>query len=109
MERFHKIWGERYLLRQDSTHATSFLALIAGTCCSWHHHWAKSNFFFLIDGSVSIKTEFGITKLEPGQIFTIEPGIKHQFIVHENSKLIEEMYVEYDEADIEREKLGSKL
>ena len=109
MERFHKIWGERYLLRQDSTHALSFLDLITGTCCSWHKHETKFNFFFLIEGSVSIKTEFGETLLEPGQIFTVEPGTKHQFVVHEDSKLLEEMYVEYAEADIQRETLGSKL
>lgn len=109
MQRYHKIWGQRYLLRQDSTHAISFLDLIANTCCSWHSHKAKSNFFFLIDGSISIKTEFGETKLEPGQIFTVEPGLRHQFIVHKDSKLIEEMYVEYDEADIQRETLGKKI
>ena len=109
MERFHKIWGERYLLRQDSTHATSFLDLKRNTCCSWHTHKAKWNLFFLISGNVSIKTEYGETKLGPGQIFTVEPGTQHQFIVHEDSMLIEEMYVEYDEADIQRETLGSKL
>jgi len=96
-------------LRQDSTHAISFLDLKANTCCSWHSHRAKWNFFFLISGNVSIKTEFGETNLEPGQIFTVEPGTHHQFIVHEDSRLIEEMYVLYDEADIDRETLGSKL
>jgi len=109
MERTQKVWGERYLLRQDSTHAISFLDLIAGTCCSWHKHERKFNFFFLIEGSVSIKTEFGETLLERGQIFTVEPGTIHQFIVHKDSKLLEEMYVEYNEADIQRETLGSKL
>jgi hypothetical protein len=39
----------------------------------------------------------------------VEPGTKHQFIVYEDSQLIEEMYVSYNEADIDREILGSKL
>jgi len=109
MERTQKVWGERWLLREDSTHAISYLELKAKTCCSFHKHQAKFNLFFLIDGHVSIKTEFGETKLHPGQIFTVKPGEPHMFIVHENSKMIEEMYVSYDETDIERFQLGSKL
>lgn len=109
MERTKKVWGERWLLREDSTHATSYLPLKGKTCCSFHNHRAKFNLFFLIEGHVSIKTEFGETHLYPGQIFTVEPGTKHQFIVHEDSKMIEEMFVSYDENDIERFQLGSKL
>ena len=47
--------------------------------------------------------------MKPGQTFTVKPGELHQFIVHEDSELIEEMYVQYQEEDIERLELGKKL
>jgi len=109
MERIHKVWGERWLIRLDSTHATSFLKLKAQTRCSWHRHQAKYNLFVVLNGKVGIKTEYGEILLGPGQEFTTGPGEWHEFIVYEDSEMIEEMYVQYDEADIERERLGSKL
>jgi len=109
MERCRKVWGERYLLRGDSTHNVSYLDLTNRTRCSWHMHKEKYNLFFLISGKVGIKTEFGETLLEPKQIFTVAPGIWHEFRVYENSQMIEEMYVSYCEEDIQREKLGGEL
>lgn len=109
MERIHKVWGERWLIRQDSTHATSYLKLKAKTRCSWHCHSAKSNLFVLLSGKVGIKTGHGEILLLPGQEFTVYPGEWHEFKVYENSEMIEEMYVRYDESDIERKKLGSRL
>jgi mannose-6-phosphate isomerase-like protein (cupin superfamily) len=109
MERTHKIWGERYLIREDSTHATSVLILKKNTRCSWHNHQQKYNLFFVVKGQVGIVTEFGESLLTEGQVFTIKPGEYHEFRVYEDSIMVEEMYVEYNEADIQREKLGSKL
>jgi len=109
MERTAKIWGERWLIRQDSTHATSYLKLKAKTRCSWHKHQAKWNKFVVIRGKVGIKTEFGETILGTGNEFTVGPGVYHEFKVYEDSEMIEEMFVLYDEGDIERQNLGSKL
>lgn len=109
MERTRKVWGQRWLIHKDSTHATSYLELDKGTRCSWHRHQAKYNLFFVMAGRVGIKTEHGETILEAGQTFIVEPGLWHEFRVYENSKMIEEMYVAYDEGDIERQRLGSKL
>jgi len=109
MERIHKVWGERWLIRQDSTHATSYLKLKKKTRCSWHCHKAKSNVFVVLSGKVGIKTEYGETILGPGQEFTVRPSEWHEFKVYEDSEMIEEMYVEYDESDIERKELGSRL
>jgi len=109
MQHTMKVWGERYLLREDSTHAVSYLRLTANTRCSYHFHKSKSNLFFVIKGKVGIRTEYGETLLTSGQEFTVEPMIWHEFRVYEDSEMIEEMYVNYDESDIERKTLGSKL
>jgi len=109
MERIMKIWGERWLIRQDSTHATSYLKLKAKTRCSWHLHKAKSNIFVVLSGKVGIKTQYGEIILGPGQEFTVAPLEWHEFRVYEDSEMIEEMYCEYDESDIERKELGSSL
>ena len=109
MERTHKVWGQRWLIRKDSTHASSVLILKKGTRCSWHSHVAKFNLFVVVVGKVGIKTEYGEIILTRGQEFTTKPGEKHEFRVYENSLMIEEMYVEYDEGDIDRERLGSVI
>ncbi len=109
MERTSKIWGERWLIRQDSTHAVSYLKLKARTRCSFHSHKAKSNIFVVLSGKVGIRTEFDEVILGPGQEFTVGPLIWHEFRVYEDSEMIEEMYIEYDESDIDRRELGSTL
>lgn len=111
MERTRKIWGERVLLRKDSTHANSLLTIEPGMECSWHRHQSKYNLFYIISGKVSIVTEeVGLGKQETvltaGQCFTTKPGQWHKFAAHELSLVIEEMYVEYSEGDIERQTTG---
>jgi mannose-6-phosphate isomerase-like protein (cupin superfamily) len=111
MDRQHKIWGERWLIRQDSTHATAFLKMKKGFRCSWHRHQTKYNLFVVLYGKVGIITEEleGIKResiLTEGNCFITRPGQWHEFRVYENSGMIEEMYVEYNEADIERKILG---
>jgi mannose-6-phosphate isomerase-like protein (cupin superfamily) len=113
MMRERKIWGERWLIRQDSTHAVSFLKLEKDTFCSWHKHQAKFNLFVVLRGRVGIVTEqFGGSAevvLGPGECLTVKPGDSHKFVVYEPSEMIEEMFVQYDEGDIERETVGGKL
>lgn len=109
MQRELKIWGERWLIREDSTHAVSYLKLKKGFRCSWHHHKQKYNLFVVLSGKVAILTEAGRTVLTRGQEFTIRPSEWHEFRAYADSEMIEEMYVCYDESDIIREKLGSKI
>ena len=109
MERTQKVWGERWLLRQDATHAVSYLKLKKDTRCSWHFHAQKFNLFVALHGKVGIKTEHGEIVLTEGQEFTVQPGLWHEFRVYENSEMIEEMFVSYDESDITRKELGSVL
>ena len=106
MNRQHKIWGERWLLHQDSTHNVSYLKIKAGYRCSWHTHQAKANLFVVIRGKFGIHTEHGETVLTEGHCFTVPPGLEHEFKAYEDSEVIEEMFVSYDEADIVRSNIG---
>lgn len=109
MIRESKVWGERWVIHQDSTHTTNLLRLKQGFRCSWHKHQTKWNLFVVIAGRVGIKTVDGETVLGPGEEFTVAPGEMHEFRVHEDGIMIEEMYVTYDDNDIERQHVGGKL
>jgi len=114
MKREAKIWGERWLVREDSTHATSYLKLEKNSICSWHKHENKYNLFVVLSGFLTLYIEELETikeiNLYSGEEFTIKPGQWHSFktsIV--DARVIEEMYVLYEESDIIRKKVGSKL
>lgn len=113
MKREIKIWGERWLIRQDSTHAISFLKLWENYRCSWHKHDTKYNLFMILEGQVGIRVqELGHIReviLTEGDTFTVKPGQWHEFRIYQNASAIEEMYVEYCEQDIQRTVLGSSL
>lgn len=106
MTRESKVWGERWIIRRDSTHECSFLRLKAGTRCSWHCHQSKYNLFVVLRGSVGIETQYGEVKLGHGEHFSVKPGEWHEFRAYEDSEMIEEMFVAYDEGDIRRERVG---
>lgn len=112
MNREIKIWGERWLIRQDSTHAVSYLKVREGYRCSWHSHTSKYNLFAVLKGVIGITIEelgeIRTVNISSGECFTIKPGQYHEFFGIEDSEVIEEMYVEYSEADISREIIGGK-
>ena len=112
MEREIKIWGERWLIRKDSTHAVSYLEIKDGYRCSWHRHQTKYNLFVVLRGQIQLLVEemgeHTIVNLNAGESFVIKPGQWHEFRGIKGAQVIEEMYVKYCESDIEREKLGSK-
>lgn len=114
MRREIKIWGERWLIREDSTHAVSFLSIREGYECSWHRHDAKYNLFVVLSGMLTLRVEelgeIRERNICSGEEFTVKPGQWHKFqCISENTTAIEEMYVEYDESDIIRESKGGKL
>jgi quercetin dioxygenase-like cupin family protein len=66
--------------------------------------------FFVLTGTLFLKTEWGTAEVQPGEIFTTKPGEWHEFQTHEKGcTLVEVMYVVYNPEDIEREKLGGPL
>ncbi len=111
MERTHNVWGERWICRGDSTHEASLLFLKPKTRCSWHSHREKYNLFVVVYGRVGIRTEHQEVVLGRGEHFTVQPGLKHEFRAYKESLLFEEMYVEYNASDIQRnmKQLGGLL
>jgi mannose-6-phosphate isomerase-like protein (cupin superfamily) len=110
MERTHKTWGERICIFKNDLCEVSLLELVPKQRCSWHYHHSKYNLFYVIEGQLFIKTDWGIAQLDKGQIFTTKPLEKHEFqTASEPCKIIEIMYVQYSEEDIIRESLGGPL
>ncbi len=110
MERTRKTWGEKHNIFQNSLCETSVLHLEPWKRCSWHRHQSKYNLFYVLEGKLIIKLEDGKAEVKPGQIFTTRPGEWHEFQTNEEpTAIIEVMFVEYDAADIEREKIGGDL
>ncbi len=110
MERTRKSWGIKNNLFQNDLCEVSILELEPNQRCSWHSHRAKSNQFYVISGTLFVKTVDGTTKVAPGQTFTTHPGEMHEFQTKFQPAVIQEvMYVCYDAEDIDREKLGGRL
>lgn len=110
MQREQKIWGERWLIRQDSTHAVSFLELLPWMRCSWHTHRTKWNKFVVVKGVVAVRTHEGEITMKRGESCVVAPGVLHEFrTLDAHSTMIEEMFVEYDEGDIQRERPGGPI
>lgn len=110
MERTHKTWGEKWNVFQNDLCEVSILYLNPYCRCSWHTHQTKYNQFFVIEGELFIKTDWGTAMVEQGQIFTTNPGEWHEFQTHARHAVIQEiMYVRYDSNDIQRDKLGGPL
>lgn len=107
-----KIWGTKQsLLKTDQTEI-DLLHLDANTACSIHHHSHKINKFLLLQGDVRIKSDLGEVKLKINEPFDVEAGIVHQFVVKENSLLLEMAYVregKIDPKDIVRKVQGGKF
>lgn len=109
-ERIYKTWGQRFKLFENDLNEVCYLALNSNQRCSFHVHEHKANFFFVIEGELIVKTEWGKVSLGPGEFFTVNPGDHHEFQTHEEpTKIIEIAYVKLDSSDILRETLGGPL
>ena len=109
-ERIYKTWGERFKLFENDLNEVCFLDLIPYQRCSYHFHNSKSNFFFVVEGELTVKTEWGTVVLNKNEFFTVHPKDKHEFQTHEKpTKVIEIAYVNLNPEDIERGKLGGSL
>ena len=110
MERTMKTWGEKKNIFQNDLCEVSVLDLVPNQRCSWHRHQTKFNTFYVIEGELFIKTEWGVAQLQAGQDFTTRPMEWHEFQTAKlPCKVIEVMYTQYDAEDIERETLGGSI
>ena len=109
-ERIYKTWGQRFKLFENDLNEVCYLDLQPNQRCSYHYHDHKANFFFVIEGSLTVKTQWGEVTLYAGEFFTVNPGDFHEFQTHDQpTKIIEIAYVALDPSDIKRENLGGPL
>ena len=112
----HGTWGERIVTRKTPYSLTAILFLDPHKRCSWHKHEHCYNQFFVICGTLEIKTDIGpgdqinITRLTEGQFFTVQPNVMHEFRTVDDTTIVEEIaYVEYDSNDIQRTAPGGDI
>lgn len=109
-ERIYKTWGQRFKLYEDGVSETCYLNLNPHQRCSWHNHDAKVNYFFVIDGELTVKTEWGEVKLGPNEDFTVKPPDFHEFSTGEKpTRIIEIAFVRLNPEDINRENVGGPI
>ena len=78
--------------------------------CSYHNHDAKSNFFYVIEGELTVTTEWGDVALKSGERFTVHPPDKHEFSTGKlPTKIIEIAYVRLKPDDINRDNIGGPI
>jgi mannose-6-phosphate isomerase-like protein (cupin superfamily) len=108
MEQTHGSWGERLRTFQWDGGLCTILFLEPNQRCSWHCHSTAYNQFTVISGELGVRTDKGyVTRLGPKQVFTVEPGICHEFETYDSRTIVEEIaFVKYNEYDIQRQKLG---
>jgi len=110
LERIYKTWGQRYRLFENDLCEVCYLDLEPYQRCSFHFHNSKANFFFVIEGELTIKTEWGIVTLGANEFFSVFPQDKHEFQTHmAPTRIIEIAYVKLDPGDIYRGKLGGPI
>ena len=110
----HGTWGERVRTFRTDSALVTILFLKPHKRCSYHFHNNSYNQFYVISGKLGVKTDIGpepqTTVIGPRQSFTVNPGIKHEFITYNEPTIIEEVaYVKYDESDIHRIQLGGDV
>ena len=109
-ERIYKTWGQRHKLFENDLCEVCFLDLDPSQRCSYHFHNSKANYFFVITGELTVKTEWGTVVLGPNEFFTVFPQDKHEFQTgNAPTKIIEVAYVKLDPQDIYRGKLGGPI
>jgi len=110
MERIYKTWGQRIKLHEDDLSEVCYLSLNPHQRCSYHSHDSKSNFFFVIEGKLIVKTQWGGVALGPNEFFTVHPPDLHEFQTGETpTKIIEIAFVKLNPEDINRENVGGPI
>lgn len=108
----HKVWGERRRILLTTKTEIDLLYLKAHSFCSTHSHKEKINKFVVVSGEVHVETEFGDKCLKNNQSFTVYPGMRHRFVTHTDSIMVELAYViegQIDPEDIDRISQGGKF
>lgn len=99
-----KGWGREEWILNSDLYCGKILVFQKSKRCSWHFHKVKDETFHLLSGSISVfysymddLSEANTVKLEIGESFHIPPGMRHQMIAHEDSKLLEISTTHFEE------------
>lgn len=91
-----KGWGSEEWVVNNQRYCGKILRFEAGRRCSFHFHKLKTETFYLQSGRIKVLYSYGDdineadeVVLEPGQVFHVPIGLRHQMIAIEDSVLLE--------------------
>lgn len=91
-----KGWGSEEWVVNNEMYCGKILRFEAGRRCSFHFHKLKTETFYLQSGLIRVLYSYGDdineadeVVLEPGQVFHVPIGLRHQMIAKEDSVLLE--------------------
>ena len=64
---------------EDAGYCGKFLFVFDGQTCPWHEHRVKHETFFVVKGSISMRTAEGTLTLNQGDTLVMPPGSPHEF------------------------------
>ena len=91
-----KGWGHEEWIINTDLYCGKVLRFVSGKRCSFHFHKLKTETFYLRSGIIQILFSYGDeiheaekTILNPGQIFHVPIGLRHQIIAVQDSEIFE--------------------
>ena len=63
----------------EAGYCGKFLFLFDGQTCPWHEHRVKHETFFVVKGTISMRTASGKLTLNQGDTLVMPPGSPHEF------------------------------
>lgn len=90
---FARIGETEYCIvnNRDRNYCGKFLILLDGQRCPMHHHNAKHETFFIVQGEVAMTTGGAVRTMRPGDTLQVEPGADHTFAAVNGPALILEV------------------
>lgn len=79
--RFRAIGETEYHIANETEHGYcgKLLFLFGGQTCPYHEHRVKHETFFIVKGTVRMRTADGETIMRPGDTLVMPPGSPHEF------------------------------
>ena len=102
-----KGWGYEKWIWNDSSYCGKLLFIAKERKCSWHYHKLKKETFYIQQGKLCVfygwqdDISLAETKLlEPGGIFHVPTGLRHQMFAETDTYLFEFSTEHFDEDSI---------
>jgi len=103
-----KRWGTNRCIFSDANFEVHHAQIFAGGYSSRHHHRAKVNDFYLVEGTLKVivydaaGNEIQTVTLNCGDRFSVHANVEHRFEAITDVELIETYWVSLDPSDIVR-------